>query len=118
MAMIVLLWSRATRDLLKSFGWGIAALHRLMRDEVAILAARPIESSGPRSKEDQPFRACPSLYDLRGCFRSSAFPWLGLSGPSRWPSVRNADPEPSRYPCRVVLCANAGRMVSNADRSL
>src|SRR5215472_14729988 len=28
-AMIVLSWSRATRDLLKSFGWGIAALHRL-----------------------------------------------------------------------------------------
>jgi hypothetical protein len=28
-AMIVVLWSRATRDLLKSFGWGIAALHRL-----------------------------------------------------------------------------------------
>jgi len=24
--MIVLFWSRATRDLLKSFGWGIAAL--------------------------------------------------------------------------------------------
>src|ERR1700758_3057192 len=28
-AMIVLFWSRATRDLLRSFGWGIAALHRL-----------------------------------------------------------------------------------------
>src|SRR6202007_1260669 len=28
-AMIVLFWSRATRDLLKSFGWGIRALHRL-----------------------------------------------------------------------------------------
>ena len=28
-ATIVLLWSRATRDLLKSFGWGIRALHRL-----------------------------------------------------------------------------------------
>src|SRR5690242_21781076 len=27
--IIVLFWSRATRDLLKSFGWGIAALHRL-----------------------------------------------------------------------------------------
>src|SRR5712671_2665313 len=27
-AMIVLFWSRATRDLFKSFGWGIAALHR------------------------------------------------------------------------------------------
>ena len=49
--MIVLLWSRATRDLLKSFGWGIAALHRLMRDEVAILAARPIESSGTAAQK-------------------------------------------------------------------
>src|ERR1700745_2099908 len=28
--MIVLFWSRATRDLLRSFGWGIAALHRLL----------------------------------------------------------------------------------------
>src|SRR5436190_8743889 len=28
-AIIVLFWSRATRDLLRSFGWGIAALHRL-----------------------------------------------------------------------------------------
>src|SRR5258707_8593011 len=27
--MIVLSWSRATRDLLKSFGWGIGALHQL-----------------------------------------------------------------------------------------
>jgi hypothetical protein len=29
-AMIVLSWSKGTRDLLKSFGWDIAALHRLM----------------------------------------------------------------------------------------
>src|SRR5260370_5442963 len=28
-AMIVLSWSKATRDLLKSFGWGIGALHQL-----------------------------------------------------------------------------------------
>src|SRR6266436_4365712 len=28
-AITVLSWSRATRDLLKSFGWGIGALHRL-----------------------------------------------------------------------------------------
>jgi hypothetical protein len=27
----VLFWSRATRDLLKSFGWGIATLHRLIQ---------------------------------------------------------------------------------------
>src|SRR6516164_9364997 len=30
-AMIVLFWSRGTRDLLKSFGWGIATLHRLIQ---------------------------------------------------------------------------------------
>src|ERR1700732_4591391 len=29
-AMIVLSWSRATRDLLRSFGWGIRALHQLV----------------------------------------------------------------------------------------
>src|SRR3984957_8234128 len=46
-AMIVLFWSRATRDLLKSFGWGIAALHRLMqRRSCHFLAARPLASSG------------------------------------------------------------------------
>jgi hypothetical protein len=28
-AMILLFWSRTTRDLLKSFGWGSVALHRL-----------------------------------------------------------------------------------------
>src|SRR5262250_1127650 len=38
-AMIVLFWSRATRDLLKSFGWGIAALHsvRLQRRSCHVL---------------------------------------------------------------------------------
>src|SRR6202035_5547699 len=29
-AITVLSWSRATRDLLKSFGWGIRALHQLV----------------------------------------------------------------------------------------
>src|SRR5262249_48547363 len=46
-AIIVLLWSRATRDLLKSFGWGIAALHRLdAATKLPSLAARPIASFG------------------------------------------------------------------------
>ena len=36
-AMIVLFWSRATRDLLKSFGWGIAGTPSIRcSDEVAI----------------------------------------------------------------------------------
>src|SRR2546423_2728541 len=49
-AMIVLFWSRATRDLLKSFGWGIAGTPSIKcSDEVAIpcTAARPIASLGP-----------------------------------------------------------------------
>src|SRR4051794_35515511 len=49
-AIIVLFWSRATRDLLRSFGWGIAALHRFMqRRSCHVLAARPIASPGTAS---------------------------------------------------------------------
>jgi hypothetical protein len=51
-AMIVLSWSRATRDLLKSFGWGIAVLHRLdAATKLPFLAARPIASFGPSRVE-------------------------------------------------------------------
>src|SRR5262249_37431536 len=49
-AMIVLFWSRATRDLLRSFGWGIAALLREnAATKLPCLAARPIASIGPPS---------------------------------------------------------------------
>src|SRR5439155_17487874 len=41
-AMIVLFWSRAMRDLLKSFGWGIAGTPSIRySDEVAIPRRRP-----------------------------------------------------------------------------
>src|SRR6478735_511801 len=43
-AMIVLFWSRATRDLLKSFGWGIAALHRLDAATMVPFPRRPPHS--------------------------------------------------------------------------
>src|SRR5215475_1937090 len=47
-AMIVLFWSRAMRDLLKSFSWGMLALHRLdTATKLPSLAARPIVSIGP-----------------------------------------------------------------------
>src|SRR5258705_12991506 len=48
-AMIVLFWSRATRDLLKSFGWGIAGTPsiRCTRRSGHYLSARPIASLGP-----------------------------------------------------------------------
>src|SRR5437660_10114647 len=62
-AMIVLSWSKATRDLLKSFSWGIGALRQLFAsDDGAIsFAACPIPSlrwreldSNPRSPERAP----------------------------------------------------------------
>jgi hypothetical protein len=47
-AMIVLSWSRATRDLLKSFGWGIwHSISYMQRRSCHFLAARPIASLGP-----------------------------------------------------------------------
>src|SRR5690348_8864309 len=53
-AMIVLFWSRATRDLLKSFGWGIAGTPsiRCTRRSCHFLAARPIASIGPSRTTD------------------------------------------------------------------
>src|ERR1700738_3672295 len=43
--MIVLFWSRATRDLLKSFGWGIAATPSVRcSDEAATFPRRPPHS--------------------------------------------------------------------------
>src|SRR5207302_9962230 len=46
-AMIVLSWSKATRDLLKSFSWGIRALHQSVTcsdDGATSFAACPIPS--------------------------------------------------------------------------
>src|ERR1700732_3454310 len=51
-AMIVLSWSKATRDLLKSFGWGIRALHQLVAATMVPSPRRlphtisPLEGSG------------------------------------------------------------------------
>src|SRR5215470_11624139 len=46
-AMIVLFWSRATRDLLKSFGWGIVALHQLDAATKLPFPRRPPHSISP-----------------------------------------------------------------------
>src|SRR6202043_170345 len=61
-AMIVLSWSRATRDLLKSFGWGIRALHQLatatmvpfprrLPHTISLLEGDGFEPSVPRQKD-------------------------------------------------------------------
>src|SRR6202022_3761430 len=62
-AMIVLSWSKATRDLLKSFSWGIGALRQLFAsDDGAIsFAACPIPSLRWRevdSNHRSPSRDC------------------------------------------------------------
>jgi hypothetical protein len=50
-AMTVQFWSRATRDLLRSFGWSIAALHRKnAATKLPFLAVRPIASLGRRPR--------------------------------------------------------------------
>src|ERR1700757_4151622 len=77
-AMIVLFWSRATRDLLKSFGWGIAALHRLKcSDEVA--------TSSPPAHRIFPFRArATTVVGLLAPDRSSLGSPLGGTGVDPW----------------------------------
>src|SRR6516164_4169711 len=66
-AMIVLFWSRATRDLLKSFGWGIAALHRLMQ-----------------RRSCYPRRPPHSVYRYRSCERVSRLLPNGDAGLISW----------------------------------
>src|SRR6202043_4088466 len=67
-AMIVLSWSKATRDRLKSLGWGIRALHQLgtatmvpsprrLPHTISPLEGEGFEPSVPRAREDA-FRAC------------------------------------------------------------
>src|SRR5882724_11030006 len=55
-AIIVLSWSKATRDLLKSFSWGIGALRQLFAsDDGAIsFAACPIPSRRWRKADSNP----------------------------------------------------------------
>src|SRR5437879_9509443 len=43
-AMIVLFWSRATRDLLKSFGWGIAGTPSIRYSDEVATPRRPTHS--------------------------------------------------------------------------
>src|SRR5437016_10692336 len=40
-AMIVLSWSKATRDLLKSFSWGIGALRQLFASDDGAISSSP-----------------------------------------------------------------------------
>src|ERR1700730_13679986 len=77
-AMIVLSWSKATRDLLKSFSWGIGALRQLFAsDDGAIsFAACPIPSLRWRKTDSN----CQSPL-RRGAFLNRLLPPLQLAKP-------------------------------------
>src|SRR6202040_3712469 len=64
-AMIVLSWSKATRDLLKSFSWGIGALRQLFASDDGAISSPPAPSHLPgggrwiRTIGPPPFFGCP-----------------------------------------------------------
>src|SRR6267154_2270949 len=83
-AMIVLSWSKATRDLLKSFSWGIGALRQLFAsDDGAIsFAACPIPSLRWREVDS-------NLRSLSG----------NVADPNRWRGKRHRASE-TAFPLR------------------
>src|SRR5580704_7115952 len=96
-AMIVLSWSKATRDLLKSFGWGIRALHQLV-------AATNGAISSP-----------PAPYHL-----SAGGRWIRTFGPPP-PGARRQIPglqakTPSRRPCAQLGKSESGYQAPAAVR--
>src|SRR5438876_8008639 len=94
-AMIVLSWSRATRDLLKSFGWGIGALHQLVAatmvpfprrlpHSISLAEEEGFEPSVPRMR-DPPFKfaqqmAARKAYAQRGSMIAATTRSLILRG--------------------------------------
>ena len=75
-AMIVLSWSKATKDLLKSFSWGIGALRQLFAsDDGAIsFAACPIPSRCWRKADSNPW----SRY-MADAFETILVAWLAFA---------------------------------------
>src|SRR6202035_3657994 len=102
-AMIVLFWSRATRDLLKSFGWGIAALHRLDAATKLPFPRRPPHSfsRSPVKKNRlvetvfvRPFRHFPFERDRGGVglrFTESQPRKTNIPPRGNWPAARRGE---------------------------
>src|ERR1700757_1849972 len=80
-AMIVLSWSKATRDLLKSFSWGITALRQLFASDDGAISSPPApyhlsvpgtlgEAARARQGEDPlPCSSLPYGYPATACVR-------------------------------------------------
>src|SRR6266851_5036081 len=99
-AMIVLSWSKATRDLLKSFGWGIRALHQLVAATMVPSPRRlphtisPLEEDGfePSVPRGRNYSA---PFDRFGIFPSATSPcWMTAGGANPRSSAFRPRPRP------------------------
>src|SRR5258708_31656550 len=101
--MIVLSWSKATRDLLKSLGWGIRALHQLgtatmvpsprrLPHTISLLEGDGFEPSVPRQK-DNAFRdsSLPTCARAAAAFENARRPVQQLLLPVVDPVRMNAE---------------------------
>src|SRR5437016_1505532 len=103
-AMIVLFWSRATRDLLKSFGWGIAALHWLHAATKLPFPRRPPHSVYRSPIEATIFRDRPEARRRQTCERLRSLQWIDvdMSAGRRGPIV-HAEDEVREHECRLAV---------------
>src|ERR1700750_123856 len=103
-AMIVLFWSRATRDLLKSFGWGIAGTPSIRGSDEVAIPRRPPHSVS----RDRPIPVLSGSIALRAC-------WRGWSSSASWRDADIGGWSAMIYPpllCReAIAMANATRLL-------
>src|ERR1700730_1060758 len=103
-AMIVLSWSKATRDLLKSFIWGIGALRQLFAERrwCHLLAACPIPSLRWREKDSNP--RSPGYGELGALARATR---------DHAAMVKPGAPDRSRRRTRRAICGTPGAHLSS-----
>src|SRR5438105_12182273 len=117
-AMIVLFWSRATRDLLKSFGWGIAALHRLnAATKLPPPRPRPIESFSSVMPRHRRQRGCLHSAGSVGSSNRGKLYWLPTATTERIIPAVDVRSAPTRPTPRNRCRSGAELKSSNSFRS-
>src|ERR1700730_10485328 len=98
-AMIVLSWSKATRDLLKSFSWGITALRQLFASDDGAISSSPApyHLSVPLQSRQPPRAASTTLGSIA---ERTGFPQPIVPKPLRPP----LSPARRRAPARAGRC--------------
>src|SRR5438105_10699100 len=109
-AMIVLFWSRATRDLLKSFGWGIAGTPSIRYSDEVAISRRPPHSIYRSLSQNEPSPLTPRI---RCCVERVAGLLVGQQRPSscRGAGNGNAPKFRGRFDVRTVATCRLGRLL-------